>query len=125
MDTLHKKCMAKILILTCGMVVPSLYAIDYPDVYDSQPAPVYYGLAEWQISDKDLTKKIHEEIKAGWFSEGFEQVKVRVDEGRVTLFGSVKKAHDKNYLEERVKEIKGVKGVYNQLEVKEEGKRVD
>lgn len=65
------------------------------------------------VSDQDLNKKINDKIGPGWFSRGYEQVVVQVNNGMVTLQGTVKTLEDKDKVEKKVREIDGVRGVNN------------
>ena len=93
------------------------FAIDYPDEYDSQPALVYYGQAEWQITDEDLTKMIEEKLKLERFAKKYEQVTVNVEKSKVTVEGFVKEKQDRKELEKELEKMKGIKELYNRIEV--------
>lgn len=67
--------------------------------------------------DKDIMDKVQKKIGAGWFSKGYEGVKYSVNNGVVTLTGSVATIDEKNKVEEKVKAIDGVKSVDNQITV--------
>ncbi len=69
------------------------------------------------ISDQDLAKKIQDKIGSGWFSKGYEQVGVRVNNGNVILQGTVKTAGDKEKLDKEVRNIEGVQSLNSQVTV--------
>jgi osmotically-inducible protein OsmY len=69
------------------------------------------------VSDQDVTKKIQDTLGSGWFSKGYQNVSYDVNDGTVTLRGTVDTLDDKNKVEEEVKKIDGVKQVNNQIRV--------
>ena len=71
------------------------------------------------VSDLDITKKIHDTLTPGWFSKGFQDVSFEVNNGVVTLKGSVDKADDKRTVENDVRKIDGVKQVYNNIAIRD------
>lgn len=71
------------------------------------------------MSDQELSKKIHDKIGEGYFSKGFDQVKVQVNKGEVTLTGSVPTFADKEKVEKEVRNIDGVKKLNSQVAVQE------
>jgi osmotically-inducible protein OsmY len=75
------------------------------------------------ISDQDLTKKIQDKIGPGWFSKGYDQVSFQVNDGIVTLQGSVKTASDKGKVEREVRNINGVRGLNSQIAVQDSSSR--
>jgi osmotically-inducible protein OsmY len=70
-----------------------------------------------QKSDPELTKEIRDKISSGWFTKGFDQVNVRVNDGSVTLDGQVKTYADKEKVEKEVRNIDGVKNLNSQITV--------
>lgn len=70
-------------------------------------------------SDKELEHQIHEKISSGWFSTGYDDVTVEVDEGVVYLQGAVQTPEDKEELEKKVRKIKGVKRVLSKLDIRQ------
>lgn len=70
-------------------------------------------------SDQELVKKIHDKIGSGWFSKGYEQVTVNVNNGVVTLSGSVKTQADKEKVEKEVRNLDGVKKLDSQIVVRD------
>lgn len=75
------------------------------------------------VSDQDLTKKIRDKIGSGWFSRGYEDVQVAVNNGNVTLAGTVRTIDDKQKVEKEVRKIDGVKNVDNRISVQEEASK--
>jgi|GEM_PF-3457505 len=67
--------------------------------------------------DQDVVKSVHDVIGGGWFSRGYENVSFTVNNGVVTLRGTVNSLEQKNRLEEDLKKIKGVTRVDNQVTV--------
>lgn len=72
------------------------------------------------VSDQELNKKIQDALSSGWFSKGFQNVSAEVNNGNVTLRGSVDTLENKNKAEENVKNIDGVKQVNNQISIAKE-----
>lgn len=70
-------------------------------------------------SDQEINNKLQDTLGAGWFSKGYENVNYQVNNGNVTLRGTVSKLEDKNKIEESVRKIEGVKQVNNQIVVSE------
>ena len=74
-----------------------------------------------QISDDQLMKDIRYELSPGMFTSGYEQVKVDVKNGQVTLTGSVQTPKDKEEVDKKVRKVKGVRSVDNEVRVTELG----
>lgn len=68
-------------------------------------------------ADRALGQRIRDAIKGGWFSKGYEQVSLDVNNGIVTLKGFVISLDDKKKVENAVKDVNGVNNVNNQLTV--------
>jgi len=68
-------------------------------------------------SDQVVYKKVKDAIAPGLISRGYPNVSFTVDNGGVTLIGSVDKIDDKAKLQETVSKIDGVKQVYNNVQV--------
>lgn len=75
---------------------------------------------EGTVSDQEISKKIHETLSSGWFSKRFQYVSYQVNNGNVTLRGTVDSVENKNKAEESVRKIDGVKQVDNQITVDKE-----
>lgn len=69
--------------------------------------------------DQELAKKIQDKIGEGWFSRGYEKVKVEVNNGDVTLNGSVNSVSDKEKVQKEVRNIDGVKKLTSNLTVEQ------
>ncbi|MCC5831732.1 MAG: BON domain-containing protein [Chlamydiales bacterium] len=69
-----------------------------------------------------LDQKANEQIRKGIQSylKNFRNVNFSIDDGVVTLSGSVPSDKDKENLEKAIRKIPGVKDVKNEIEVKEE-----
>ncbi|MFV0339398.1 MAG: BON domain-containing protein [Parachlamydiaceae bacterium] len=72
-----------------------------------------------QQSNQEISKKVKEVIGAGsgWFSKRFEHVSFDVNNGTVTLKGTVDSEDNKISLEETVKKISGVTRVNNEITI--------
>lgn len=73
------------------------------------------------VSDQDLLKKISDKIGSGWFSKGYENVNAQVNNGNVTLTGTVKTMDDKEKVEKEVRNIRGVRSLNSQISAQEPG----
>lgn len=69
------------------------------------------------VSDEELTRKVREALSSGWFSKGYEGLKVNVSNGQVVISGQVESLEDKNKILEKVNEINGVKRVTSNITV--------
>lgn len=67
--------------------------------------------------DGDVANKIREELKPGMFSKGYTQVQVAVRNGVVTLAGTVDTENDRQAVVDRVKKVKGIQSINDQLTV--------
>lgn len=74
------------------------------------------------VSDQELTKKIRDKIGSGWFSRGYEDVNFRVNNGVVTLQGSVQTESDKEKVEKEIRNLNGVRSLNSNLMVQEKSK---
>lgn len=70
-----------------------------------------------KATDQEITRKVNEILKTGWFSQGTHRVTMQVKEGVVTLSGSIKTEEDKNRLEQEILNTMGVVNVENRLRV--------
>ncbi len=75
-----------------------------------------------EVSDQELSSKIHDKIGSGYFSKGYDQVTVQVKDGVVTLQGQVQNIDDKNKLDKEVRNMNGVKELNSEVTVVEKGK---
>lgn len=66
-------------------------------------------------SDREIAKKIRSKIGDGWFTKGYGDFSIDVNNGAVTLRGTLDKAEDKAKITDIVRKIDGVKSVNNQL----------
>lgn len=69
------------------------------------------------VSDQDITNKIRGALSSGWFSKGYENVSYQVNNGYVTLTGTVETLKNRTDVEHRITKIDGVKQVDNQITV--------
>lgn len=72
------------------------------------------------LNDRDLEKKIRDDLRGGWFTKGYEQVSVNVQNGIVTLRGFVISFEDKEALESKIRNYDGVRQVNSRLSVKQQ-----
>ncbi|MBA3815548.1 MAG: BON domain-containing protein [Parachlamydiaceae bacterium] len=84
---------------------------------DQNQRPAQGNDSSQQVSDQDIDKKIHDLIDSGVFSKGYPNVTSRVNNGNVTLSGSVNSQDDKVKIEDGVRKIKGVRQLNNQITV--------
>lgn len=70
-------------------------------------------------SDAEIAKKVREKLSAGWFTKGYDQVDVQVNNGNVTLSGSIPSWDDKEKVEKDIRSIDGVKGLSLRLNVQD------
>jgi len=121
--TFQKKIALSSLTLVLGLSVPVFAHNDYTqNSANSYPSTTgTYGTDNGSvgISDQDLTKKIHDKIGSGWFSKGYDPMNVQVNNGNVTLQGTVKTWDDKEKVEKTVRNIEGVKSLTSQINVQE------
>lgn len=68
--------------------------------------------------DRQIGKSIRDAIKGGWFSRGYDDISVNVNNGDVTLLGSVEKPDDIRKLESKVRKIDGVRNLRLQVGVR-------
>lgn len=66
-------------------------------------------------SDQQLTKDIRGKLSSGMFSKGYEQLSVRVNNGDVTLIGTVPTQSDKDKVEKEVRNMTGVRSLNSQI----------
>lgn len=110
-----------------GLGVVNVTHADYQ--VDSQQTPTYnqqhqgsnyYNQSAQSVpTDQELAKNVRDKLSSGWFSKGYEQVQVQVNNGNVTLTGSVKTNDDKLKVEKEVRNLDGVKSLNSQLTVQE------
>jgi osmotically-inducible protein OsmY len=103
--------------------------------YGQQPSTQYGQQQTYQtqqksgsqktVSDQEIHKEIHNELRPGWFSKGFPNVSFDVNNVNVILRGSVDSLENKNKIEKGVREIEGVRQVNNQITIAKETKDQD
>jgi osmotically-inducible protein OsmY len=71
------------------------------------------------LSDPQIRQKVNNTLRSGSFLRKFATVTFEVDRGFVALTGYVDTEEDKNEVEAIVKQLKGVKGVKNDLKTRE------
>lgn len=71
------------------------------------------------MSDQELAQKIRDKLGPGWISKGYTSVNVQVNNGMVTLEGTVKTRADKESVEKEVRNMKEVKGLDSELNVQD------
>jgi osmotically-inducible protein OsmY len=67
--------------------------------------------------DSHLAKKIHDTIGEGWFTRGYENVQAKVENGVVTLSGSVNSQSEKDEVEKEIRNLEGVKRLNSRLQI--------
>ena len=72
------------------------------------------------VSDQAINKKIQDKLSPDWLSKGFKNISYDVNNGTVTLKGSIDTLENKNTIEESVRKIDGVKQVNNQIQIVKE-----
>lgn len=68
-------------------------------------------------SDQKISQKIQNILKGGFFSKSYDRVSYAVNNGNVTLNGSVDNDSDKKNINKKVQDIDGVRNVQNQIQV--------
>jgi len=122
-----KRAQLSYITLALGLSFTSLVHADYyqDQNQNSSYSNQSYGNNDYRnnrgsgISDQDLANKIRDKIGSGWFSKGFDQVRVQVNNGNVTLQGSVKTWDDKEKVEKEVRNMDGVRSLNSQLNVQD------
>jgi osmotically-inducible protein OsmY len=71
------------------------------------------------VSDQELTKRIHDKLSSGIFTEGYNQINIEVNNGKVTLQGTVKTWDDKGKIEKEIRNLDGVKSLKSEIKVQE------
>ena len=66
-------------------------------------------------NDREIAKTIRSKIGDGWFTKGYGDFSIDVNNGAVTLRGTLDKTEDKAKITDVVRKIDGVKSVNNQL----------
>lgn len=74
-------------------------------------------------SDQDINKKIQDTVGSGWFSRGYQNVSFDVNNGNVTLRGTVDSMEDKRKIEDKVRKLDGVRQINNQILVRDSGEQ--
>lgn len=67
--------------------------------------------------ERKIAKKIRKVLRGGWFTKGYDGVTFDLDDGEVTLKGTVDSESDLNEVQKKVEKIDGVKQVNNQIQV--------
>lgn len=94
--------------------------------YNQQPSnQTFYNTDEQRgnnraTSDQEINKNIKNALGSGWFSKGYERVTFDVNNGIVTLRGTVDTQENKNKIEESIKKIEGVRQINNQITISKE-----
>lgn len=76
----------------------------------------YEGRGNMVNMDQKMTTDIQDSIRSA-FSDKYNRVQVRVNNGNVTLDGTVPSMDDRTSLEQKVRKIEGVRGVVNNVQV--------
>lgn len=67
------------------------------------------------VPDQEISKNVQDLLEPGVFSKGYPNVKFNVNNGNVTLRGTVDTQDDKTKIEDNVRKVKGVRQVNNQI----------
>ncbi len=113
--------------LTLALGICSVGILHADDQTNPQTSPSTYDFFKQEnansgVSDLELAQNVRYKLQSGWFSTGYDQVNVRVNQGVVTLDGPVDTLKDKEKVENEVRAIAGVKSIDNQLTVREPAK---
>lgn len=73
-------------------------------------------------TDKQINAKIRDKVNGGWFSKENETLIFKTANGYVTIIGVVEKPEDAKKINDQVQDVEGVRGINNQLQVKNENK---
>lgn len=73
------------------------------------------GEATRPLTDQEIAKDIHDALSSGWFTKGYQNVVFDINNGTVTLRGSVDTNEDKMKVEKTVRDVEGVRQVSNQI----------
>ena len=83
-----------------------------------QPAQGYsQGTIQANNPDRTIEKSISDTVTGGWFSKGYTKISYQVNNGRVTLMGSVDTEEDKTKVVDSIRKVPGVVSVDDQLKV--------
>lgn len=77
----------------------------------------YSNLSSYD-EDRRLEKDITDTLSSGMFSKGYDQITVQVNNGTVALRGTVETADDKNHVEQKVRNMRGVRNLNSQISVR-------
>lgn len=70
-------------------------------------------------SDQKASKEIQDILDGGMFTSGYKNVDFDIQDGRVTLRGSVEEVNDRQELAKKVQDIDGVRFVDNQIRIQQ------
>lgn len=90
------------------------------DDQDDQDYDQQSDMRSPNAADRDLDKRVRDAISSGWFSRGYQGVRIRINNGNVMLRGIVDSEENKKKVEDTVRKIDGVKQVDNQIRVKQD-----
>lgn len=72
-----------------------------------------------KATDQEITRRVNDKLRSGWFSQGMHRVSIQVKNGEVTLTGSIKTDEDRAHLEKDILDTEGVVNVVNKLRVQQ------
>lgn len=95
----------------------------YANYYSNQntSSPSYTNQANYGnpgISDQELAKKVRDKVDSAWSSK-YDQISVFVNNGMVTLQGSVPTWKDKDNIEKAIRNLEGVRGLNSHITVQD------
>lgn len=69
-------------------------------------------------SDKMLNARIREKISDGWFTQSYKMITLRTNNGVVTIIGVVDSNEDVKKINDKLRDVEGIRSVNNQLSTK-------
>lgn len=69
-------------------------------------------------ADRVLNARIRDRISDGWFSKSFEMITLKTNNGVVTIMGVVDSNDDVKKIQDKLKDVEGIRSVNNQLSTK-------
>ena len=80
------------------------------------------GPSNYTRSDDRIKEDVSDTLSEDWHIDASE-IEVAVDEGEVTLSGTVQNRHDKRHAEDIIEDLSGVRHVQNNLRVSQTGEK--
>jgi len=83
------------------------------------PLGLMHGATDTIQSDEKLHHDIQEKVHSGWFMKGYDQIKIAVRNGNVTLDGTVQTPDEKATVEKEIRNMDGVRSVTSNIKTLE------